>query len=85
MSMLLMPPAPDVCQKCAVDHPEEQPHNQQSLFWQYWFCGANGRWPTWGDALAHCPDNVRKYWIHELRERGVKIETGPTPGREGSQ
>lgn len=71
--MMLLRPDPNVCQKCAVDHDPEQPHNQQSLYWQYWFYGKNGRWPTWEDAMAHCTDEVKQYWIDALRARGVEV------------
>lgn len=36
----LLPPRPDVCQECAVDHAADQPHNAQSLFYLAgWFDG----------------------------------------------
>lgn len=69
----LMPPRPGVCQECATDHEASQPHNQQSLSYQYDFYGKNGRWPTWKDALAHCAPAVRAAWITELKKLGVKI------------
>lgn len=72
-SFTLLPCAPDVCQECAVDHTPDQPHNQQSLYYQYHFFGQNKRWPTWTDAIAHCSETVRQYWIEELRKMGVKI------------
>lgn len=33
----LMPPAAHLCQTCAVDHPEEAPHNRDSLYYQMVF------------------------------------------------
>jgi hypothetical protein len=69
----LMPCAPDVCQECAVKHDPEQPHNQQSLYYQYKFYAQHGRWPTWADAMAHCDREVREYWISALRERGIEV------------
>lgn len=71
--MMLLPPKPNVCQKCAVDHDPKQPHNQQSLYWQFWFYSQNGRWPTWEDAMAHCTEEVKQFWIDALKERGIKI------------
>lgn len=71
--MTLLPPKSDVCQKCAVAHDPEQPHNQQSLYWQYWFYGQNDRWPTWEDAMAHCTDDVKQQWVAALREHGVNV------------
>lgn len=38
----VLPPKPGVCQECAVDHPPEMLHNNDSLHWQYvagWFDG----------------------------------------------
>lgn len=34
----------------------------------------HGRWPTWGDALAHCSKEIRYIWRKELMARGVPIE-----------
>jgi len=75
----VMPPAPGLCPACAVGHPPEMPHNQQSLHYQYWFrnqearAGREERWPTWVDAMAHCPEPVRETWTTALRELGVDI------------
>ena len=69
----LIPCAPDVCQECAVKHDPDMPHNQQSLHYQYKFYKQNGRWPTWGDAMAHCTPGMRKSWIWALKERGIEI------------
>lgn len=70
---LLPPDDPDVCQECAVNHPPEHPHNQQSLHWQYWFYNEHGRWPTWEDAMAHCTEEMRAFWRDELLKRGVQL------------
>lgn len=71
---MLLPPPPDVCQECAVDHVPEMPHNQQSLYYQYKFYRENDRWPTWKDAMAHCDEQMKEWWTCELRQRGVEIE-----------
>lgn len=68
--MQLLPCAKDVCQECAVDHVPEQPHNQQSLYYQYKFYGEHSHWPTWKDAVAHCDEQTRAAWEAELRKRG---------------
>lgn len=67
--MMLLPPSADTCPVCAVQHPPEQPHNAQSLYYQYRFYGLRGRWPTWADAIAHCMPAVRARWEAELRKR----------------
>ena len=64
------------CPECAVVHPPEMPHNQQSLFWQYSFREKHGRWPTWADALAHCTPEMRASWVAALAEQGVVV---PSP------
>lgn len=69
----LMPAAPGTCPECAVAHPPEQPHNQQSLFYQYKFYNDHGRWPSWEDAMAHCSEEIKEFWRVELRKRGVEI------------
>ncbi len=68
-------PAPEgTCSKCAVEHEDEQPHNQQSLFWQYWFYrNSGGQWPTWSDAMEHCTDEVKGLWKKHLKKFGVKV------------
>lgn len=59
----LRPPAPHLCQQCAVEHEPELPHNQQSLFWQYYFYKqSGGRWPTWDDAMVHCAPEIQEKW-----------------------
>ncbi|EHM3440590.1 hypothetical protein MKU92_000055 [Salmonella enterica] len=67
-------PAPhDTCPECATAHEPELPHNAQSIYYQYAFYGREGRWPTWTDAMAHCPQHIRELWIQELTARGVSV------------
>lgn len=72
MTMTLLPAPPGTCQQCAVAHAPEQAHNQQSLFYQYYFYGKNGRWPTWTDAIDHCAPELKEKWVLELAKRGIK-------------
>lgn len=70
----LMPCRPGVCQECAVDHPPEYPHDQRSMYWQYRFYQkSGGTWPTWKDAMAHCPEPIQIHWRYELGKRGVEV------------
>ena len=62
------------CKMCAVKHDEAQPHNRQSLTYQYKFYDENGRWPTWKDAMSHCSDEIKKVWIETLTKKGVNID-----------
>ncbi len=72
--MQLLPPGPDVCPICAIDHKPDEPHNQRSIYYQYRFYGIRGRWPTWADAVAHCSPEVQAAWKEELGQRGVWSE-----------
>jgi len=72
--MTLLPPRPGHCAVCAVDHKPEEPHDAQSLYYQYHFFGKVGRWPTWADAIAHCGDQMQKLWKTALAQRGAWTE-----------
>lgn len=73
----MLPPKGDVCQECGTDHGPDDPHNQQSLMYQYNFYGKNGRWPTWTDSMKHCPPAVRDRWraalVAHMREKGLTV------------
>lgn len=75
--MILAPPLKGTCPECAVDHAPDQPHNAQSLYYQYKFRQKHGRWPTWTDAMAHCTPDVRKWWCDQFAKRGVIVEAQP--------
>lgn len=79
----LLPPHPDACQVCARNppHAPEEPHNAQSLFYQYAFYREHGRWPTWQDAVAHCSPDVRARWERELRAIGQWTEWAEAAGK----
>lgn len=59
------------CETCAMNHEPHQPHNQQSMAYQYKFYDENGRWPTWEDAMAHCSDETKIIWTNALEKQGV--------------
>jgi hypothetical protein len=67
----MFPAEKGTCPECAVKHEPDQPHNQQSLFYQYNFYNEHGRWPTWDDAMSHCSDEMKGLWVLELRKRGA--------------
>jgi hypothetical protein len=67
----ILPPVSTACQICGHEHTPDQPHNAQSLYYQYAFYGEHGRWPTWKDAVQHCADDVKSNWERELRKAGV--------------
>lgn len=62
------------CPECAVEHEPEIPHNAQSLAYQYHFYAKHDRWPTWGDAMAHCMPELQTAWKEELKEKGIPAE-----------
>lgn len=72
--MLVGRTPPGTCPVCAVNHPPEQPHNRDSLAYQYKFYDEHGRWPTWADAMEHCSDEVKAYWKEALEAHGVEID-----------
>lgn len=72
--MRLLGPAPHKCQTCAVEHPPDDPHDAQSLYYQMAFYQKNGRWPTWKDALAHCSPEMRAAWREGLIDAGVSAD-----------
>ncbi len=73
----ILPAAPEVCSQCAIDHEPQEPHNRDSLHYQYTFHGEHGRWPSWADAMAHCSPQVKSMWRLALAERGVIVEETP--------
>ena len=75
---------PGTCPECADAHTPDQPHNKQSLTYQYRFYNQHGRWPTWEDAMAHCSDAIKELWRDELHARGID-DTGPIDRMTGSE
>lgn len=71
--MFLLPPKPGTCPECATKHDPEQPHNQQSLYYQMKFMMENDRSPTWADAMAHCSEKTKALWREELAALGVEV------------
>lgn len=69
----LIPAPPGTCPECAVNHEPDQPHNRESLLYQYTFFDKHGRWPTWADAMEHCPEWVKLAWTEALAEKGIAV------------
>jgi protein-disulfide isomerase len=74
MAWNLMPPPTGRCQICAAAHAAEEPHDASSLYYQMAFKGMVGRDPTWADAIAHCSDEMKAAWKHELRKLNAWTE-----------
>ena len=66
--------------ECAIHHAPDQPHNAQTLQYQYTFYARHDRWPTWADAMAHCSKGTRELWEEALRERGAWSEPEKNDG-----
>lgn len=69
--MKILPPPPGKCQVCACEHPEDEPHNAQSFYYQYIFSCNNNRRATWSDAMLHCPEVVKLRWTNLLEKMGI--------------
>lgn len=80
MTMLPVIPNEGQCPECGAFHEQEQPHNRDSLRYQYTFYDAHGRWPSWADAMSHCSDDVKAIWRHELERAGVDVGEKPEMG-----
>ena len=70
---MMLPPKEGTCEECAVNHDPIMPHNRDSLCYQYAFYAQHNRWPTWADAMAHCPQSIKDHWTSELNNRGIDV------------
>lgn len=75
-TMMLMPPAPHLCQSCGSDHEPHLPHNAQSLYYGVAFQMEHGRSPNWLDAMDHCSDEMKALWRAQLIDLGVDVDSG---------
>ena len=62
----IIPPGPGKCRICAAKHDAQEPHDRNSLYYQNWFYKKHRRFPTWEDAMASCPDDVKAEWREKL-------------------
>lgn len=76
----LFPPGEGKCPICAAKHLPEIPHNRDSLYYQMRFLQEHGRFPTWRDAAAHCPPDVKRIFAEEYAKRGIIIDVGLDDG-----
>lgn len=81
--MTMIGRTPDgTCPLCAVKHDPSEPHNRDSLAYQYAFYDQHGRWPTWADAMAHCTPEIQSLWRAALMERGINVGEEADHGQE---
>lgn len=69
----IIPPGPRACPLCATIHQPGQPHERDSLYYQYRFFKWQGRFPTWKDAISHCKNKAAV--IKDLEKRGVYLDS----------
>jgi hypothetical protein len=76
VDFMLLPPNPEAagCPLCGAEHQPHEPHNRDSLHYNYDFLAQHGRWPTWRDAVAHCDPEVQARWLAALTQKGVNID-----------
>ena len=65
----LLPPAPHLCQECAVQHEPTEPHNWESLFFMF-YCQEKGVPAGIAGAFAHCSAEVCDRWAKGMSEGG---------------
>lgn len=65
---------PGACPECNADHHVSQAHRWGSDFYMNGFFDKHGVYPTWGDALAHCREDVRMNWEQVLLAQGVTAD-----------
>jgi hypothetical protein len=63
------------CKECGETHLPFMPHDKDSLYYRLEFYEKNGRYPTWEDAVAHCPEEIKEVWKRELKKLGVWTDT----------
>ena len=74
---VLVRPVPEgACATCGRRHAPEAPHDAQSLRYQYQFYAKHERWPTWADAMAHCPPHMKIVWTDALAKHGIDVNGG---------
>lgn len=72
--IVILPPTAGGCAYCGDIHDQSEPHTLYSLTYQHKFRQQYGRYPTWADAMRHCPPAVRKRAIARLAAQGIVVE-----------
>lgn len=76
--VMVLPPAPHLCQVCAREHLPELPHDPTTLYYGT-VAALAGEPATWARAMAHCAPEVREAWTEALEARGIDVN-GPPRG-----
>jgi hypothetical protein len=75
LTLKLAPVQEGHCPQCDTVHDTWDAHDQTSSYYQLWFFDAYGRLPTWTDAMAHCSEEIRRFWTALLQGQGLWSET----------
>ena len=76
MEWQVLPAAAGTCQECGTEHQLSAPHNPYSIRYQMFFHSKHDRYPTWADAMAHCPPHIQMIWTDALAQRGIDVHGG---------
>jgi hypothetical protein len=49
--------------------------NMDSPNYAKWFFAQHGRYPTWADAMAHCPEHEKESWTWALKALEIDLNT----------
>ena len=67
----ILEPSDGRCKICAEFHEPEHPHNIQNFYYRIKFINEHNRNPTWRDAIAHCPQEIKDIWLSNLDKLGI--------------
>lgn len=70
-----LPPGLGKCRICAVEHPDNAPHDATSFYYRVLFVNTYDRSPTWADAMAHCEPEVQQRQTVYLNKIGIDINS----------
>ena len=74
----LLPPSSGMCPVCAIAHPEDYPHDANSVYYKYFFHQQHNRYPTWRDTISHCSTELQEVWCEHLVNLRVDIDSTNT-------
>ncbi len=75
INMMFLLSSPDRCEECDRDHEPAHPHNMDSPNYAKWFFAQHGRYPTWADAMGHCPEHEKEAWAWALNALEIDLNT----------
>lgn len=67
--------SPGRCEACGREHEPAHPHDMDSQSYARWFYAQHCRFPTWADAMAHCPDHEKEAWTWALKALEIDLNT----------